>query len=182
MIFRYEYLDLPTPTGVMPTAGKYDDTEFDVLLYEFKTDLNKYLADANPNVKSRTLADLIKFNEENRDREMPYFGQEIFEQAQAKGTLAADKYKKALAKNQRMEWALGECPGVEELIEYESRMNGILAGYRDVVICAYDTTRFSAATILDVIRSHPAVIIGGKLMENSLYTPTDQLVEQLHAR
>jgi len=91
----------------MPTAGKYDDTEFDVLLYEFKTDLNKYLADANPNVKSRTLADLIKFNEENRDREMPYFGQEIFEQAQAKGTLAADKYKKALAKNQRMSRAEG---------------------------------------------------------------------------
>jgi len=94
----------------------------------------------------------------------------------------ADSIESQLRLVADMEWALGECPGVEELIEYESRMNGILAGYRDVVICAYDTTRFSAATILDVIRSHPAVIIGGKLMENSLYTPTDELVEQLHAR
>ena len=86
----------------MPTAGKYDDTELEVLLYEFKTDLNKYLADANPNVKSRTLADLIKFNEANRDTEMRYFGQELFEQAEKKGTLASDKYKKALAKNHRL--------------------------------------------------------------------------------
>jgi amidase len=91
----------------MPTAGKYDDTEFDVLLYEFKADLNKYLADANPNVKSRTLADLIKFNEENRERELQYFGQEIFEQAEKKSSLASDKYKKALAKNHRMSRAEG---------------------------------------------------------------------------
>src|SRR4029078_11603446 len=86
----------------MATAGKYDDTEFDVLLYEFKADLNKYLAGLSPNVKSRTLADLIKFNEEKREREMPYFGQEIFEQAEKKGPLTSEKYKKALAKNHRL--------------------------------------------------------------------------------
>ena len=91
----------------MPTAGKYDDSELDVLLYEFKADLNKYLADANPNVKSRTLADLIKFNEENRDREMPYFGQELFEQAEKKGPLTSAKYKAALAKNHRLSRAEG---------------------------------------------------------------------------
>ncbi|MGZ7040757.1 MAG: amidase [Thermoanaerobaculia bacterium] len=86
----------------MATAGKYDDTELEVLLYEFKADLNKYLAALSPNVKSRTLADLIKFNEENREREMPYFGQELFEQAEKKGPLTSEKYKKALAKNHRL--------------------------------------------------------------------------------
>jgi hypothetical protein len=76
-----------------------------------------------------------------------------------------------------MEWALEQYPGVDDLIEYESRLNELLADYRDVVICAYDATRFTAETILAVVRSHPAVIIGGMLVENSLYTPAAQLVE-----
>ena len=65
------------------TVGEIDRREFEVLLYEFKADLNAYLAGlpASPG-RSRTLADLIAFNEKNRDREMPYFGQEIFEQAE----------------------------------------------------------------------------------------------------
>ncbi len=86
----------------MDTTGKYDDSEFEVLLYEFKTDLNAYLASLSPNVKSRTLADLIKFNEENREREMPYFAQELFERAEKKGPLTSPEYKKALAKNRRL--------------------------------------------------------------------------------
>jgi amidase len=67
----------------------------DVLLYEFKTDLNKYLATRGSQYK--TLADLIKFNSDNKDKEMPLFAQELFEQAQAKGPLTDDAYLKALA-------------------------------------------------------------------------------------
>ena len=91
----------------MATTGKYDDSELDVLLFEFKADLNKYLAALPSNIKSRSLADLIRFNEENRDREMPYFGQELFERAQKKGPLTSAAYKKALAKNHRMSRAEG---------------------------------------------------------------------------
>ena len=91
----------------MTTTGKYDDTEQEVLLYEFKTDLNKYLSGLNANVRPRTLADLIKFNEENHDREMPYFGQELFTKAQEKGPLSDPKYKKALARNQQLSRAEG---------------------------------------------------------------------------
>src|SRR5436190_158655 len=86
----------------METTGKYDDTELEVLLYEFKADLNSYLANCGPQVKSRTLADLIRFNEEHRDAEMKYFGQELFERAEKKGPLTSDDYKKALSKNHRM--------------------------------------------------------------------------------
>ena len=84
------------------TNGKFDATENDVLQYEFKTDINKYLAGTPAAVTSRTLADLIKFNEEHRAQEMPYFGQEIFEQSQKRGPLTEKKYRNALAKNHRM--------------------------------------------------------------------------------
>jgi amidase len=84
------------------TNGKFDATENDVLQYEFKTDINKYLAGAPAAVKSRTLADLIKFNEEHRAQEMPYFGQEVFEQSEKRGPLTEKKYRDALAKNHRL--------------------------------------------------------------------------------
>lgn len=85
----------------LPHAGEYDGTEFTVLLYEFKADLNAYLA-TRTGVPIRTLADAIRFNEEHRDREMPYFRQEIFEMAQAKGPLTSREYRDALAANQRL--------------------------------------------------------------------------------
>jgi amidase len=83
----------------LPTAGTFDDSEFEVLLYEFKADLNKYLAGLPASVKVRSLADIIEFNERNRDREMPYFGQEIMIMAQKKGPLTEKKYRDALAKD-----------------------------------------------------------------------------------
>ncbi|HYL55292.1 MAG TPA: amidase [Gemmatimonadales bacterium] len=81
------------------TAGQTDDSEFAVLLYEFKTDLNRYLADWAPGNGPKTLADLIDFNEHARDKELVYFGQEIFVQAQAKGPLTDQDYLKALDKD-----------------------------------------------------------------------------------
>ncbi|MBX5478472.1 MAG: amidase, partial [Pyrinomonas methylaliphatogenes] len=89
------------------TAGKFDDSELEVLLYEFKHDLNKYLAERRVGPPARTLAELIEFNERNRDREMPYFGQELFVRAQAKGTLADPAYRRALAKNHRLSRTFG---------------------------------------------------------------------------
>ena len=86
----------------MATTGKYDDDELEVLLFEFKAGINQYLAGLAPNVRPRTLADLIKFNEEHRDQEMPYFGQELFTRAEGKGPLTDPKYKKARAKCVRM--------------------------------------------------------------------------------
>ena len=84
------------------TAGKFDDSEFDLLLYEFKADLNAYLASLGPKAPVRTLQDIIAFNDQHRDQEMPWFGQEIMIQAQAKGPLTEKKYRADLAKNLRM--------------------------------------------------------------------------------
>ena len=86
----------------IPTQGKFDDSELEVLLYEFKADLNKYLAARGPNAPVKSLKDIIDFNEKNRDRELPYFGQDIMVKAQAKGPLTEKKYRDALAKNHLM--------------------------------------------------------------------------------
>ena len=77
----------------LASHGAGTDEEFEVLLYEFKNDLNAYLANLPRAVETRTLASLIDFNLRHRDREMPYFGQEPFEQAEAKGPLMDQKYK-----------------------------------------------------------------------------------------
>ena len=84
----------------LPTHGKFDDTEFLVLLYELKTDLNAYLANRPGALGS--LKDVIDFNERNRDKEMPYFGQDIFIKAEAKGPLTTKEYTDALETNHRL--------------------------------------------------------------------------------
>ncbi|HVS21219.1 MAG TPA: amidase, partial [Pyrinomonadaceae bacterium] len=71
----------------IPTQGKFDDSELEVLLYEFKADLNSYLASLGPRAPVKSLKEIIDFNEQYRDREMPYFGQDLFIKAQAKGPL-----------------------------------------------------------------------------------------------
>ncbi|MBC7898355.1 MAG: amidase, partial [Cytophagaceae bacterium] len=82
----------------IPSIEDLGGPEFTVLLYELKADLNAYLATLGPSAPYKTLADLIKFNEENKATEMPYFGQETFIAAEAKGSLASPEYKKALAR------------------------------------------------------------------------------------
>ena len=83
----------------IPTKGKFDDSEFEVLLYEFKADLNAYFESLGASTTIRSLKELIAFNESKRESEMPYFGQDIFEKAQAKGPLTDRKYLQALRKN-----------------------------------------------------------------------------------
>jgi amidase len=83
----------------IPTSGKFDDSELEVLLYEFKTDLNAYLGKLGSSAMVHSLKEVIDFNEKNREREMPYFGQDLFIKAEAKGPLTDKKYLQALAKN-----------------------------------------------------------------------------------
>ena len=84
------------------TAGKFDDSEFDLLLYEFKADLNNYLASLGPKAPVKSLQDIIDYNDRHKDQEMPFFGQEIMLQAQAKGPLTEKKYLDELASNLKM--------------------------------------------------------------------------------
>ena len=87
--------------------GEYDGSELDVLLYELKDGLNAYLAALGTGSGPRTLADVIAFNEREREREMPYFAQELFVTAEAKGPLTDPTYRRALARNHRLARTLG---------------------------------------------------------------------------
>ena len=80
----------------IPTAAQLDDCEFEILLYEFKADLDKYLSTRGPSVAVHSLTDLIAFNNREHEREMPYFGQEIVISAEKKGPLTSPAYRKAL--------------------------------------------------------------------------------------
>ena len=91
----------------IPHMRDYGDQEFTVLLYELKADLNAYLAGLGAASRVKTLADVIAFNDAHKDTEMPYFGQESFIQAQAKGPLTDDAYVEALAHCRRLSRAEG---------------------------------------------------------------------------
>jgi amidase len=106
----------------IPTSGKFDDSEFEVLLYEFKADLNAYLAGLGPQAPVRSLKDVIAFNERNRDREMPYFGQDIMEKAQAKGPLTSKAYIAALHKNH----LLTRTQGIDFIVK-KHRLDALIA-------------------------------------------------------
>lgn len=83
------------------TAGKFGGSEFTVLLYEFKADLEKYLRERS-STGPQTLKDLIAFNEKNRDKEMPYFEQEVFLMAEKQGPLTDKAYLDALKQNRQL--------------------------------------------------------------------------------
>jgi amidase len=85
----------------IPHLGEYDDAEQEVLFYEFKADLEAYLAAWAPG-GPRTLVELMAFNEARRAEELPYFGQELFAKAAAKGPLTDKAYRAALEKSQRL--------------------------------------------------------------------------------
>jgi amidase len=85
----------------IPSAGQYDDAEMDVLLYEFKADLNAYLASLGPQAPVKSLQEIIDFNDRNPARELAYFGQDLFLRAQRKGPLTDPAYRRALATAQR---------------------------------------------------------------------------------
>ena len=90
----------------LPTIDQFrsfdESSEMEVLLYEFKADLNKYLAWLGPGAPVHSLQDIIAFNDQHKDRELPFFGQEILVRAQAKGPLTDPAYLAALERNHRL--------------------------------------------------------------------------------
>ena len=81
-----------------------------------------------------------------------------------------------------MEWALLDKPGVDDLLEYETRLNYMLPKYDDPVICTYDLSKFSASAAMDIMRTHPVVIVGEVLQENPFFVPPDQFLLEIRER
>jgi hypothetical protein len=81
-----------------------------------------------------------------------------------------------------MEWAVEDFPGVHDIVEYETRLNKFLPNYDDIVVCTYDLNKFSAPVVMDIMRTHPQVLIGGLLQENPFYVPPDEFLTELTLR
>ncbi len=95
------------------TLGKFDDSELLVFMYELKADLNAYLSRLGPSAPVKTLKDIIEFNDRNRQKEMPYFGQDLFIKAEAKGPVSEKEYVDALTKNHQ----LARTEGIDALMD-----------------------------------------------------------------
>jgi hypothetical protein len=81
-----------------------------------------------------------------------------------------------------MEWALESMPGVEDIVEYEARLNQALPKNHDPVVCTYDLSKFDASVVVDIMRTHPMVIIGGILQHNPFYIPAEEMLAEIDAR
>ena len=82
----------------------------------------------------------------------------------------------------QMEWALVDLPGVEDMMEFETRVNYVVPKYGDPVICSYDLSKFGATTVMHALQTHPVVIIGGLMQENPFYVDPDQLLAEIRER
>lgn len=108
--------------AALPTEAKWGKFELEVLLYEFKSDLDAYLAALSPSANVHSLAEVIDFNERNRERVMPYFGQERMLAAQKKGPLTHKRYQNALARCKE----LTQAQGIDALVQ-EHRLDALVA-------------------------------------------------------
>ncbi|HEY0685758.1 MAG TPA: MEDS domain-containing protein [Steroidobacter sp.] len=82
----------------------------------------------------------------------------------------------------RMDWAVDSGSHVEQLVEFESRVNEVWCRHDDAVICTYHLSKFGADTVIDILRTHPLVIIGGVLQHNPFFIPPEQFLPELRQR
>jgi hypothetical protein len=104
---------------------------------------------------------------------------ELLEEVLAEGSTQGFPLTRVMA---NMEWALEDRPGLEDFLEFEIRVNYLAPRYDDVVCCTYDLARFRANVIMNVLRTHPMVIIGGVLQENPFFVPPDEFLCELRER
>jgi MEDS: MEthanogen/methylotroph, DcmR Sensory domain len=81
-----------------------------------------------------------------------------------------------------MEWSLEDRDGVNDLVEYESRFNQLHQGSQNPVVCAYELGRYPGDVVVDILRTHPMIIIGGVLQENPFFVPPDEFLAELQER
>lgn len=147
---------------VLPNAGKYDDSEGVVLRYEFKADIAAYLATRTGDVVPRSLAALIAYNSQHAAAEMPWFGQELFEQSEAKGPLTDKAYLSALKRNHRL--ARGE--GIDAALRTH-RLDALIAPtggpawMTDLVVGDHFTGGYSTAS---AVAGYPHITVPAGLV------------------
>ncbi|MBS0204200.1 MAG: MEDS domain-containing protein [Planctomycetes bacterium] len=82
----------------------------------------------------------------------------------------------------QMDWAADVRSQIDNLVEFESRVNDVWRCHEDAVICVYDLAKFGGDTVIDIMRTHPMVIIGGILQSNPFYVPPEEFLRELRER
>jgi hypothetical protein len=82
----------------------------------------------------------------------------------------------------RMDWAAHGRSHIDDLVEFESRVNDVWCRHDDAVICTYHLGKFGGDTVIDMMRTHPMIIVGGILQENPFFVPPDEFLPELRAR
>jgi hypothetical protein len=95
---------------------------------------------------------------------------------------AATGYSLTRLVGHHMDWLFLDRPATYNLVEYEARLNHVLSKYNDPVICNYNPAKFGATVAMDIMRTHPLVIIGGLLRENPFFVPPEQFLDEMRQR
>jgi hypothetical protein len=95
---------------------------------------------------------------------------------------AAAGYPLTRLAGHHMDWLFLDKPATYDLVEYEARLNHVLSKYNDPVICNYNPSKFGATVAMDIMRTHPLVIIGGLLRENPFFVPPEQFLDEMRER
>jgi len=82
----------------------------------------------------------------------------------------------------QMDWAADDRSYIDNLVEFESRVNDVWRCHDDAVICVYDLAKFGGDTVVDIIRTHPMIIIGGILQQNPFFVPPEQFLCEFRER
>ena len=82
----------------------------------------------------------------------------------------------------RMDWATEGGAHIDNVVEFESRVNEVWRRHDDAVICTYHLPQIGGDTVIDIMRTHPLVIIGGILQENPFFVPPEQFLPEVRAR
>ena len=95
---------------------------------------------------------------------------------------ASAGYPRTRLVGHHMDWLFLDEPAVNNLLQYEARLNDVLSKYNAPVICNYDLSKISASVAMDIMRTHPLVIVGGLLRENPFFVPPDEFLLEIRER
>ena len=104
---------------------------------------------------------------------------EVFEQLASDGAKSGFPLSRIVC---QMDWAAEGQSHIDSLIQFESRVNDVWDRHDDAVICVYDLRSFSGDTVIDIMRTHPMVIIGGILQQNPFFVPPQEFLREFHER
>ena len=104
---------------------------------------------------------------------------QAFEHMAARNAEAGFRLSRILC---RMDWAVGQSSQIDDLIEFEARVNDVWNRHDDAVICTYHLGKFGGSTVVDIMRTHPMIIIGGVLQLNPFFVPPEQFLQELRDR